>query len=29
MDERDILTSLPYVPGCGLCFDHHASKGLP
>ena len=25
--ERDILTNLPYVPGCGLCFDHHASEG--
>jgi nanoRNase/pAp phosphatase (c-di-AMP/oligoRNAs hydrolase) len=25
---RDILTNLPYVPGCGLCFDHHASEGL-
>jgi nanoRNase/pAp phosphatase (c-di-AMP/oligoRNAs hydrolase) len=24
--ERDILTNLPYVPGCGLCFDHHASE---
>lgn len=32
--ERDILTNLPYVPGCGMCFDHHASErvrndGLP
>ncbi len=26
--ERDILTNLPYVPGCALCFDHHASEGL-
>ena len=26
--ERDILTNLPYVPGCGLCFDHHASETL-
>ena len=26
--ERDILTNLPYVPGCGLCFDHHASEGV-
>ena len=26
--ERDILTNLPYVPGCGLCFDHHASEAL-
>jgi nanoRNase/pAp phosphatase (c-di-AMP/oligoRNAs hydrolase) len=24
--DRDILTNLPYVPGCGLCFDHHASE---
>ena len=24
----DILTNLPYVPGCGLCFDHHASEAL-
>lgn len=23
---RDILTNLPYVPGCHLCFDHHASE---
>jgi len=26
--ERDILTNLPYVPGCGMCFDHHASEEL-
>ena len=26
--ERDILTNLPYVAGCGLCFDHHASEAL-
>ncbi len=26
--ERDILTNLPYVTGCGLCFDHHASEAL-
>ena len=26
--ERDILTNLPYVPGCGMCFDHHASESL-
>ena len=25
---NDILTNLPYVPGCGLCFDHHASEAL-
>ena len=24
--DRDILTNLPYVPGCHLCFDHHASE---
>ena len=26
--ERDIITNLPYVPGCGMCFDHHASELL-
>ena len=26
--SRDILTNLPYVPGCHLCFDHHASEAL-
>lgn len=26
--ERDILTNLPYVPGCGLCFDHHSSEEI-
>ncbi len=26
--DRDIITNLPYVPGCGLCFDHHASELL-
>lgn len=26
--ERDILTNLPYVAGCGMCFDHHASEQL-
>jgi nanoRNase/pAp phosphatase (c-di-AMP/oligoRNAs hydrolase) len=25
---RDILTNLPYVPGCAWCFDHHASEAL-
>jgi nanoRNase/pAp phosphatase (c-di-AMP/oligoRNAs hydrolase) len=25
---KDILTNLPYVPGCGMCFDHHASEGI-
>jgi len=24
--ENDILTNLPYVPGCHLCFDHHESE---
>ncbi|HZP81013.1 MAG TPA: exopolyphosphatase [Chthonomonadaceae bacterium] len=23
---EDILTNVPYVPGCGLWFDHHASE---
>ncbi len=26
--ERDIVTNLPYVPGCHLAFDHHASEVL-
>lgn len=25
---RDITTNLPYVPGCHLSFDHHASETL-
>ena len=24
--ENDILTNLPYMPGCHLCFDHHDSE---
>jgi nanoRNase/pAp phosphatase (c-di-AMP/oligoRNAs hydrolase) len=24
--EQDILTNVPYVPGCGMWFDHHASE---
>ena len=24
--ENDILTNLPYVEGCHLCFDHHTSE---
>ena len=24
----DILTNLPYVPGCHLCFDHHGSESI-
>jgi nanoRNase/pAp phosphatase (c-di-AMP/oligoRNAs hydrolase) len=26
--SRDITTNLPYVPGCHLAFDHHASETL-
>ena len=26
--DSDIITNLPYVPGCGLCFDHHASEAV-
>ncbi|MHC5113506.1 MAG: exopolyphosphatase [Planctomycetota bacterium] len=26
--DRDILTNLPYVEGCHLCFDHHESEEL-
>ena len=22
----DVLTNVPYVPGCGLWFDHHSSE---
>lgn len=25
---RDIITNLPYVPSCHLCFDHHGSEAL-
>jgi nanoRNase/pAp phosphatase (c-di-AMP/oligoRNAs hydrolase) len=25
---RDIITNLPYVPGCHLCFDHHLSEEM-
>jgi len=28
VNENDILTNLPYVPSCHLCFDHHASEEL-
>ncbi len=28
VDERVITTNLPYVPGCHLAFDHHASELL-
>ena len=26
--DRDILTNLPYVEQCHLCFDHHASEAI-
>ncbi|MBC8351851.1 MAG: exopolyphosphatase [Planctomycetes bacterium] len=26
--DNDILTNLPYVAGCKMCFDHHASEGI-
>ena len=26
--DQDILTNLPYVEGCYLCFDHHASEEI-
>ena len=26
--ENDILTNLPYMPECHLCFDHHSSERL-
>lgn len=25
---RDIITNLPYVPSCHLCFDHHGSEAI-
>lgn len=28
VNDRDILTNLPFAPGCYLCFDHHASEEL-
>jgi len=24
--ENDVLSNIPYVPGCGLWFDHHSSE---
>jgi len=24
--ENDVLTNVPYAPGCGMWFDHHASE---
>jgi len=26
VNENDVLTNIPYVPGCGLWFDHHSSE---
>src|SRR3954468_9220369 len=26
ISERDIITNVPYVPGCHLAFDHHSSE---
>ena len=26
VDKNDILTNIPFVPGCGLWFDHHSSE---
>ena len=26
--DRDIITNLPYVEGCHLCFDHHESEAI-
>jgi len=26
VSENDILANVPYVPGCGLWFDHHSSE---
>jgi hypothetical protein len=30
-DEEDIVVNIPYIPGCGLWFDHHTSEeeGVP
>ena len=28
INDRDITTNLPYVPGCHLSFDHHASEAV-
>lgn len=28
ISENDILTNLPYVPACHLCFDHHVSEEI-
>ncbi|WP_291322192.1 exopolyphosphatase [Desulfonatronospira sp.] len=26
VDENDVLANIPYVPGCGMWFDHHSSE---
>ena len=26
VNENDVLTNVPYAPGCGMWFDHHASE---
>lgn len=26
--SRDIITNLPYLPNCHLCFDHHCSEAV-
>lgn len=26
VDQNDVLTNIPYVPGCGMWFDHHTSE---
>lgn len=26
VNENDVLTNIPFVPGCGLWFDHHSSE---
>ncbi len=26
VNENDVLANVPYLPGCGLWFDHHASE---
>ncbi len=26
VSENDVLANVPYVPGCGLWFDHHSSE---
>ncbi|MCL2709067.1 MAG: exopolyphosphatase, partial [Defluviitaleaceae bacterium] len=25
-DSNDVLANIPYIPGCGLWFDHHSSE---